>query len=176
MQPRLPSSRKWTALPKELATQIQSVFSQSFKDHLKTGRIEADGRIYPEELLLRVGYSGQGRLKQSHFLVSMAYKRDKDNVVKLIHIAVDAAGSLMEQYFATDDDHDFPRVWTEFEFEGRTLYVQYSTVNLQLEAEADRILGQADTDDLAQGDWDEDETPETIKQRLGLDDDDDGKH
>lgn len=46
MQARLPSSKKWTSIPKELITQIKSVFKQSFKQYLGKGTVHADGRIF----------------------------------------------------------------------------------------------------------------------------------
>jgi hypothetical protein len=175
MQPRLKTSRKWTPLPQELVEQIQSVFRQSFREHMTDGRIEAAGRIFPEEILIRVGYVAPQRLKQSNWEISIAYKRDKDNVLKLLHLAVDAIGALFEQLFNSENDHDFPRLWEAVDFEGRQIFVQYSTVNSQLEAEADRLLGlnAGDATDVAQGEWEEDISPEHIKAQLGIDPEDD---
>lgn len=178
MQPRLASSRQWTAFPKELITQVKSVFRQSFRDSIGEGVFDIDGRIYKEELLLRVAYKIPKSLKHSGFEISVGYVRDKDNVLKLIHLAIDAAASLFEQYFASEDDYDFPRKWESVDFENRQIFVQYSTTNKDLEEQADKLLGQATVEKLAQGDWDEDEgTPESIKAKLGVldneDDDDD---
>lgn len=175
MQPRLSSSRKWTAIPKELTVQIKTVFKQSFQQHIGKGTVLADGRIYPEELLISVGVKlPDSKLKESHWLVSIGYSRGKDDVIKLLNLAVDAAGSLMEQLFTSENDYDFPRAWQEVDFEGRKIYIQYSTVNKELENQADKILGVAEGDDLAQGEWEDLESPESIKQRLGVGDADEG--
>jgi len=173
MQPRLPSSRQWTPLPKEFISQVESVFSESFKEHRAQGAFEAMGRIYPGEILVRVGYLPKGQLKHSHFEVSIGYRQAKDNVMKLLHLAVDAAGALFDQYFSAESDEDFPVQWEEMDFEGQTIFVQYTTVNTKLEAEADRILGVESGDNLAGGDWDEATTPEAIKATLGIDPEDD---
>jgi hypothetical protein len=179
MQPRLSSSRKWTALPKELMQQIRSVFKETFKQQIGKGKIEAEGRIYPEEILVSVGYRPETGIKQCNFQVSIAYKKDKDDVLKLINIAVDAAGSLFDQLFSAENDQEFPRLWQEVDFEGRMIFVQYSTENSELEAEADQILGSdAAKAGIAGGDWDEgdDVDPDEIKAKLGIaDDDDDGE-
>jgi hypothetical protein len=69
-------------------------------------------------------------------------------------------------------------MWEEVDFEKRKIYVQYDTTNSELEAEADKLLGKTvDSDDVAQGDWDEDISADQIKAQLGLDgeDDDDGE-
>ena len=170
MQHRLSSSLQWTALPKELITQVKSIFRQNFKDSIGEGKIEVDGRIYPGEILLMVGYRAPKGLKQSNFEISMAYKREKDNVLKLLHLAVDAAASLFEQFFAAENDHDFPRIWESVPFEGRELFVQYTTTNTELEDQADRLLGLKGDEHLAEGNWDTaEETAEEIKARLGVD-------
>lgn len=173
MQPRLSSSLKWTALPEELVNQLRSVFSTSFKEHLGTSSIAVQGRIYPREILMRVSLIPQQGLKQSGFNVSIDYQREKDNVMKLVHLAVDAFGSLFEQFFAAENDQEFPRLWQPVDFEGRQIYILYTTENTQLEAEANRLLGLPETTDLAQGDWDDDITAEQIKASLGIDSEDD---
>lgn len=172
MQPRLSSSRKWTVLPKELMAQVKSIFTESFQSHIGGDSIETEGRIYPEEILMRLSIVPQKGLKQRGFEVSLQYKKDKDNVLKLVHLAVDAIGSLFEQLFASQDDHDFPRVWQEVDFEGRTIFIQYTTANTALEDEANRLLGEHGNNDLAQGEWADDTSADQIKASLGIDPDD----
>ncbi|MGZ3722443.1 MAG: hypothetical protein ACXVA9_05905 [Bdellovibrionales bacterium] len=175
MEPRLSTSRKWTPLPEELVKQIRSVFKQNFKAQIGTGSIEANGKIFPEEIMVSVGFREKDALKQSNWEISIGYKRNKDNVLKLLHTAIDAAASLFEQFFAAENDEDFPRKWEEVDFEGRKIYVQYNTANSSLEAEANRLLGESDENDLVQGAWDdetEDISPDDIKKKLGVDDED----
>jgi hypothetical protein len=175
MEPRLKTSKKWTALPKELLEQIKAVFHENFGKETKGGKLFTEGRVYPEELLFSIGFLPAKQLRQHNFEVSLPYNQKKDNVMKLIHIAVDAGASMFVQLFEEEDAVDqFPRTWQEVEFEGRKLYIQYTTDNTELDEEADRLLGTSKGKKLAEGDWDEDEdvTPEEIKSRLGLDDDD----
>lgn len=176
MQPRLSSSRKWTALPAEFLAQVRSVFEESFKKEIGKGSVAVQGKIYPEEILIRVSYKAPGTLKESGFDISVAYKQPKDNVLKLLHLAVDAGASLMEQLFTSDTDHEFPRLWEEVNFEKRVIFVQFSTENSELKAKADALLGEAEDEDadLAGGAWDEDDDldPDELKAQLGLDDDD----
>jgi len=174
MQPRLSSSKKWTAIPKELVVQIKNVFKKSFQQHIGNGTVTADGRIYPEEIVISVGVKlPEQKLKESHWLVSIGYKKGKDDVLKLLNLALDAQGSLFEQFFTSENDYDFPRTWAEVDFEGRKIYVQYSTVNEELEAEADKLLGEHKDEGLAGGEWEDLEDAETIKKRLGVTDDGD---
>ena len=174
MEPRLTTSRKWTPLPQELITQIGTVFKQNFSAQIGKGTIKADGKIFPGEILIGVSLKQPGTLKQSGFIISIAYKQNKDNVLKILHLAIDALAALFDQFFAAENDHDFPRVWEELDFEGRQIYIQYSTVNDELEAEADRLLGDKKSEGLIGGDWDEDDDidAEQIKAKLGVDDED----
>ena len=169
MEPRLKSSKKWTELPKEYLEQIQQVFRQNFKKHIGEGQIIAEGRIYPEELLLRVGFLEKGRLKQANFEASLQYKKNKDNVVQLIYFCIDCTASMMTEYFEAKGEADFPREWKKFEVDKQEIHLKHSTVNSALEAEADQILGEA-TEDLVQGD-DEEDTRQAVISMLGLDDD-----
>ena len=175
MQPRLSTSKKWTALPRELTTQMQTVLTESFRAKLDAGTITADGRIYPDEILIVVGLKAPKRLRQAGWEISIAYDQRKDNVLKLLHLGMDAAGALFEQIFAVEDDSEFPRLWQRVEFEKREIYVQYTTVNPDLESEANRLLGVSEGEELIGGDWDEDVGPEHIKATLGLADDDEGQ-
>lgn len=180
MTPRRPDSKKWSSLPEELLQQIQQVFAENFAEASKKGQIMAEGRIYPTELMLRVGYLEKGRLAQANFEVSLDYNRNKENVMRLILLAVDCAASMMMDYLAegesADEDQvaDLPRTWMPFDVEGRTIYLQFTTENPSLEAEADRLLGEAGEKQLVHGANDEEDEEENLKAvitMLGLDED-----
>lgn len=171
MQPRLPFSSKWTPIPKELAAQITEIFEENFASYIKNGKILVEGRIYLREVLLSVGYKEKGRLRQDNFQVSIEYNRDKDNMVKMIHLGVDCAASMAEQFFSgTVASSDFPKTWTGYEFEGREVFLQYSTTNSELEEEANRLLGE-DDEGLMRGEDAEEELEQKISM-LGLSDED----
>jgi hypothetical protein len=48
---------------------------------------------------------------------------------------------MMMEYFEKEGEVDFPYVWKEFPFQGKSLYLQFTTENSNLEAEANRLLG-----------------------------------
>jgi hypothetical protein len=141
MKPRLSSSKKWTAFPKDYLQQIEDVFKQNFAAQLANAKLVIEGRIYPEEILLRVGFQENGRLAQPNFEVSMNYKQKKTDALQSIHDCIDAAASMMDEYFQTDGEADFPLSWKEYDFNGKTLSLQFTTENSTLEAEADKLLG-----------------------------------
>lgn len=164
MEPRISTSTQWTSFPNEYLKNIETVFSKSFKLHLENGKIISEGRIYKEELLLRVGYAEKDRLKQSNFEISVEYDKKKDNAVKLIYLMIDVGATMLDEFFMAENDHDFPRAWTEYEVENRKIYLQYSTINSELEKQADKLLGD-DPEALIGGDPD----VEQIKAQLGID-------
>ena len=145
MKPRLSSSKKWTAFPKEFVQQIHSAFKENFEKELKNAELIVEGRIYPQEILVRVGFLEAGRLKQANFEISVEYSQTQNEAVTRIHDAVDAAASMMLDYFEkeknNEEELDLPLSWKEILFNNRKLYMQFSTVNSKLEAEADALLG-----------------------------------
>jgi DNA-binding FrmR family transcriptional regulator len=146
MNPRLKTSKKWTDFPPEYLQQIEEVFTQNFKAKLGKAHLVVQGRIYPTEILLRVGLRQPQELKQSNFEVSVAYDAKKKDAVERIHNAVDAAASMMDEHLdnlATDKESQFPIKWEEYDFDGQKVYLQFTTVNTELEAKADEILGES---------------------------------
>lgn len=141
MNPRKKESKKWSTLPPELAAQIKKVFDESFKSHLVGKTLKVEGRIYPSEVLMRVGINNKGELRYNNFEVSLDHSPEKQNTVQQIHVAVDAIASLMADYFENEEEHEMPLVWAEYPFDNQKIWLQYSSVNPDLEAEANKLLG-----------------------------------
>lgn len=163
LTPRLASSRQWTALPAELLKNILGIFNSQFKAEAQRGEFLIDGRIYSDELVMRVGYLEKGRLKQVNFESSMDLKAHSEAELELknldenessetsedsatmarVFTSIDALGSLLEEYFDLGDEEeiDVPERWRAYDFEGDVVYLQHSTINSRLEDEADRWLG-----------------------------------
>ncbi|MCE3010179.1 MAG: hypothetical protein LW875_06170 [Proteobacteria bacterium] len=142
MKPRLKTSKKWTAFPEEYRTQIEDVFRQEFSEKLGQSKLIVDGRIYPEEIVLRVGFLEKGRIVQNNFEASATYKAEGNDAMDNMANCIDAVASMMSDFFqAGEEGIEFPLSWQEYEFEGRKIWLQFSTENSDLEKEADRILG-----------------------------------
>lgn len=183
MNPRLKSSKKWTLFPKEYSDQILAVFKENFAQYLDQGSLILEGRIYPEEILLRVGYLEKGRLAQANFEVSMNYSQDDQDAVKRIHNCVDAAASMMLEYLENDGEVDFPYTWKEVPFQGKKVYLQFTTENSSLEAEANKILGiddetllhdpeETDEDALSRAEQSEELSPPRDEEGFVIEDED----
>lgn len=141
MNPRLKSSKKWTAFPKDYLNQMQAIFKENFAQYLDKGELVIEGRIYPEEITLRVGYLEKGRLAQANFEVSMNYSQTDQDALERIHNCVDAAASMMMEYLENEGEVDFPYVWKEVPFQGKKIYLQFNTENSSLEEAANKLLG-----------------------------------
>lgn len=142
MKPRLKSSKKWTPIPQDVVLQIQELFKENFQKELQNSKIIAEGRIYSEEILLRVGYLENGRLAQYNFEVSMPYKlTQEDSALTSLSLCVDAVGSLMAEHFEDPETQELPYSWTESEFEGKKIWIQHSTENSELAKKANQLLG-----------------------------------
>lgn len=142
LNPRLKSSKKWTAFPKEYTEQIESVFRENFGAPLKEFEMRIEGRIYQEEILLRVGLYKKGQLRQANFEVSMDYSPKAQDAVERIYNCIDAAGSMVAEYLE-NEDFDFPRSWEENPFQNRKVYLQFTSENSDLEAQANELLGES---------------------------------
>lgn len=163
MQPRLTSSTKWTLFPKEYLEQIKSVLDESYKDYLSKGEFIVEGKIYREELLLRIGFLEKGRLRQINFEASIEYTFEKDNVIDSINQCFDCCSSMLGEYLERtmstetttpnslfesenievnlEDQMNLPYTWTLINFNEREIHIQFSTVNSFLENQANALLG-----------------------------------
>lgn len=166
MIPRKKESKKWTNLPPDFCNQIKTVFEQNFKAHLGPKRLRVEGRIYLAEILLRVGINTPGELRYQNFEVSLDHSKALQDAIAQIHIGVDAIASLMVEFFENEEDHEMPFVWQEYPFEKQKIWLQYSSENPDLEAEANRLLGLKEEAALLK------ETEEEM-QALGLTDEED---
>jgi hypothetical protein len=151
MNPRKKESKKWSALPPELSKQIKTLFEESFSEYLIEKKLKVEGRIYPTEILMRVGVNYKGEIRYHNFEVSIDHDPKKQNTVPQIHVAVDALASLLLEFFDLEEEHEMPLVWQEYPFEKQKIWLQYTSANTDLEAEANKLLGIKEGEDLLQG-------------------------
>lgn len=141
MDGRKPNSTKWTAFPAEYVAQISSVFQETFGQELGQAQLVVEGKIYPEEICLRVGFREGASLRQNNFEVSVDFTPAKENAIETIYSCIDGIAALMTSYFEGTPAESMPIDWKPINFEKKTLYFQFSTVNSDLEASADKLLG-----------------------------------
>lgn len=141
MEPRLKTSIKWSPFPEELLKQIEEVFKQSFEDYDLGGEFIAEGAIYPEELLLRVGLTKNNQLRQRNLEASVQYNAEEEKPLEKIHMLVDFLGQVWESYLEDEpEDEEMSLQWVEERFKKDSVFLKYSTVNSNLEKQADQLL------------------------------------
>ena len=144
MNPRIQSKAPWTTIPEEFAFKVLSALEDEFPKQSKNGEFLVEGKIFDNEILMRIGYLEKGRIRQINFEASVDYDREKSNTLDTFYICIDALGVWMNEYFTQieqDEDVDLPLEWRASDFKNQTVFFQFSTVNSRLELEADRLLG-----------------------------------
>src|SRR5690348_2034795 len=99
MEPRRKTNKKIksTSIPAEYLKNVKDVFTKAFKKRLGNREIFTEGRMFPGELILCVGYlPDPGGLKQTNFEASVDHT-GKD-VFEKMGICIDAISSMMDQY------------------------------------------------------------------------------
>lgn len=144
MTPRLKTSIKWTPFPKEFTEQIIETFNDFFADYDLNGQsFRVEGQIYPEEVLLRVGLNHPKRLRQDNLEASMGYNPLDEKALEEIHHMVDFLGHTWEDLLEDEDDaKEFSQEWTACDWNKKKIFFKYSSLNTDLEAEADKLLDQ----------------------------------
>lgn len=144
MEPRLKTSTKWTPFPEELLKQIHEVVEVSFADYdIGTGRFTVEGAIYPTEILLRIGFNRPSQLRQDNFEVSLKYDPEKEKGLDQIFLMVDFLGQTWMNFLEDEpESEDLPRQWSPNVFEKRPIFLRYTSVNTNLEKQADELLNQ----------------------------------
>lgn len=142
MKPRLNTSNKWTQLPKDYHQELAKLFYENYEHRLPQGEFIIESWIYAEELILRLGFLETGRIVQANFEASLDFKPGHQESFKsALDLALDTVEWMLEQWILDAGVVDFPRAWKAYDFEGKKIWLQYSTVNSNLEKEADRLLG-----------------------------------
>lgn len=164
MEPRLKSSRQWSNLPSDLLDMMMKLLAESFPGDLQKYNLIVEGRMYPEEVILRIGYNKPGDLRQENFEGSIDFKPGKEKVVDQVQTLFEATTSVLHSYFKAPD-LELPQQWTKYDWEPKEVFLQHSRVNSGLESQADALLG---IDESSLINQDSDLELEELKASLGL--------
>lgn len=154
MKPRKKDSLKSTSLPIDFLSQLSDTVKEQYKKQLKNIQVITQGRVFENEVLLRVGFLETGRLKQSNFEISFDLPFEKDQITSRLELAVDYLGGLIEEFLTTstnnEENHTFeenlPTLWKPIHLQKHQYYFQFSSENSELESMANRLLAEAGLD------------------------------
>ncbi len=144
MDPRNKSKSAWTGLPEEFSFKVLSALEKEFPEKAKNGEFIVEGKLFEQEILIRIGYLENGRLRQMNFEASLDYDPEKSEILDNFYTCIDCLGVWIRESFKNmdeDESLDLPLSWRATDFQGQTVFLQYSSVNSRLEQEANRLLG-----------------------------------
>ena len=159
MDPRNKSKAPWTSLPEEFSFKVLSALEKEFPKQANSGEFIVEGKVFEQEIFIRIGYLEKGRIRQMNFEASIDYDRIKNDeipeknlastgnnadILDNFYICIDCLGVWIKDTFkniAHDENLDLPLTWRPTDFHGQTVFLKYSSVNSRLEQDADRLLG-----------------------------------
>ena len=168
ISPRKPTSieKKSSPIPKDLTSLISESFQESFEKELRNREVLVTGKIYSEEIVVRVGLHEPGHIRQMNFEASIDFQHGRTDSVGQIHACVDAISTMLAEYLTSIEEIVFPLTWAPYKFENQEIFLMTSTENFDLEAQADALLAQTEP---AQKEADDHEL-HAIKHAYGLED------
>ncbi len=142
MESRKPTStaKLKQELPKDSIKLIREVIEKNFPQLSKDNEVVVKGQLFPQEILLLIGFRKKEGIKQSNFLSSIDHNLKKKNTMSQIYLSVDAIGSMIQQFVEADEDIELPGDWTEFSLEGQKIFMRFDTANTELEEKANLLL------------------------------------
>lgn len=146
MEPVLEMNPAWTALPEPLTQSIAEELKNLYSHLAPGGTYICEGRLYATEVLVRLGFRHKGEISQANFEVAVIFdieQQQTGDVYKVIWQAFDLAHNYFNETHLADREKldELPRHWHRIT---DTSYFRFSPVNSDLEAEADRLLGELD--------------------------------
>ncbi len=143
MQPRLKTSSQWTPFPEELCQLCAQVLTERFFDEydLDKAKFVVEGRIFANEIVGRFGLNVENQLKQPNFEVSFDFNPETEKALEMIQKSMDVVEHLWTELLEDDfEDAELAVVWQSLPFDKKDYHYRYSTVNSDLEKEADLLL------------------------------------
>lgn len=131
-EPRIEASNRHSpqSLPPDLVTMISDSMRQKY-DYFQNKDLLVLGAIYPEEIILSIGYRNRDSLRQLNFECSLDI--EQENPMDIFHLGADAIDGMIQEYIESEGDIELPLNWTEFDFENKKIFLKTSRVNTDIE-------------------------------------------
>ncbi len=143
IRPKDTNNKTFAKLPTEIEEAFVREFNETFDEKSKIGNFMCEIRVYRTEIVLRVGYSITGEIRQINFDLSKQIELEDPNPSKDLENSVAGAKELFHRYFKTTNTEDFSPVWASFL--NTDIYYKMDGTNTKLESEANRLLGDPQT-------------------------------
>lgn len=168
LSPRNEENKSFSLLPPELLETILEIFKDTFQEESTKGDFFCLGQVHQGEILLRLGYVEKGSIKQVNFDTSIDVEPNEPHVTDLLDELIVGTKELFINYFKNKNLEDFSYYWNPLETsKNHAIFYKYDATNTQLEAEANKLLGEENLDSsLIHGDMEESEEIEKIIESL----------
>lgn len=161
--PRNKESKKPIPLPDEFNQEISNIFIAEFQKSLKDNQsLKVKNLLYETEIICSLHFTTQGQLKQQVFEVSLDYTPIKglevsnfkqseltehsEKIQNLIGCAADYLSLCLDIFLK---ENEVPSSeWTKMDFQKQVLFIRHHTLNLDLEEQANKLLGSEFLKDL----------------------------
>jgi hypothetical protein len=133
----------------------ETTFKEAFQKQLGGVKLNISGRLYPAEIIVRLSIGNKINLKKHNFSVSVDHIQENFNALEQMHLGIDILASFLEDFLQAEDEKeeiDLPLDWHDYDVEGQKIYLIYDTVNDDLEAEANALLGISEDTELVDED------------------------
>lgn len=146
-------NKKFSSTPEDLNNLIKETLIDSTEITLQSDdqSMNVRGRIYPDEILLKVSFNEKGAIRCHNFSASMDHSVDDSDIIDRMQNLMEALSSMMEEYFSAEEELDMPLDWHQYELENRKVFLMYSTENDEIDRQAEALLGD-ETEDLEEDD------------------------
>lgn len=156
--PRNKESKKPVYLPKDFDEEVSGLFVSEFKGNLEANQnLDVKTFLYKNELICRLYVKISGQLKQQVFEVSMDYTslieidqedleqkkvaQQAEEIQELVSLAVDYLSVCLDTFLTESKTPSSE--WTKVDFQKQILFIRHHTSNLDLEEQANKLLGDA---------------------------------
>lgn len=146
MEPRKDESKakKFEGLPRDFCQLAEVTFLENFTTALKGKSLKLSGRIYPSEIIVRLSLGKPKEVRADNINVSVDHDKEKNDAMDQIHLAVDILATSLQEFLDKEDEEGLekPKEWHAFQVENQEVFIMFDSLNDELEAKADELLGE----------------------------------
>ena len=168
LERRKPEAKRASPLPDDYLSMVAEVFTTNFDTGLKKlekltkdkVHFDANGEIYPEEIILSVTLFQEKKLNASTVYASVDFdpKASSPTIQDLLPLCVDAIGAVFQPLLTSKDPEVFDKLmsaslsaldnipfeWTKLQVENKKVFVKMNKANPRLDNMADDWLQKHD--------------------------------
>tara|TARA_B100001248_G_scaffold262141_1_gene256308 strand:- start:1534 stop:2031 length:498 start_codon:yes stop_codon:yes gene_type:complete len=137
------SGKKFEVIPPDFCALTEKTILETFAALLRNHSVKISGRIYPEEIVVRLSIFEGDSIRPENISVSLDHDMEKENAMEQIHLGIDVIASALQESMG-EEDMEKPLDWHAFEVEGQDVFIMFDRIHDDLEKQADELLGDSE--------------------------------